>query len=58
MAALYGDQEAARRAIEVAKREITTNEIQPWYANNLEYDLVTMAEALLASASRRESASG
>lgn len=53
-AGLYGDQEAARKAIEVARREIIANEIQPWYPNNLEYDLISMAEALLSSTGRRK----
>lgn len=48
-AGLYGDQEAACRAIEVAEREIAASETQPWYANNLEYDLIAMAQALLGS---------
>ncbi len=48
-AGLCGDQEAARKAIEVARQEIAANETQPWYANNLEYDLISMAEALLGS---------
>lgn len=48
-AGLYGDQDAARRAIEVARREIADDEIQPWYAHNLQYDLVAMAESLLDS---------
>jgi hypothetical protein len=46
-AGLYGDQEAARKAIEVARREIAAHEIQPWYPNSIVYDLSSMAEALL-----------
>jgi len=57
-AGLFGDQDAARRAIEAARQEIAANEIQPWYANNLEYDLLSMAEALLGSAEGRKSISG
>lgn len=48
-AGLYGDKEAAHKAIEVSKREITDNGTQPWYSNNLEYDLISIAEALLSS---------
>jgi len=46
-AGLYDDQRAACKAIEAARQEIAANEIQPWYANNLEYDLISIAEALL-----------
>jgi hypothetical protein len=46
-AGLFGDRGAAMRAAEIATQVIAEEGIQPWFPNQIEHDLVRLAQALM-----------
>ncbi len=47
---LFGDSTGAQKALTILQHKIATENVRPWYANRLDFDLVELAERLLGEA--------